>query len=136
MLGTKREVTYDNRLLLRHPCAISGNLEPRHRRQITEFRLHIAHASLAEIENGKWPPTLHGLYTRSVIYARDYLRLASVCGVPTSEALKEHQKLHLPSTYLIGPTLESNKSIIASAAELREKLRAERTNLVPKMLEA
>ena len=48
----------------------------------------------------------------------------------------EHQKLHLPRTYLIGPAPESNKSIIASAAELREKLRAERTNLVPKMLEA
>jgi hypothetical protein len=59
-----------------------------------------------------------------------------MCDVPTSEALKEHQKLHLPRTYLIGPAPESNKLIIASAAELREKLRAERTNLVPKMLEA
>jgi hypothetical protein len=59
-----------------------------------------------------------------------------MCGVPASEALKEHQKLHLPRTYLIGPAPESNKSIIASAAEPREKLRAERTNLVPKMLEA
>ena len=97
---------------------------------------NIAHTSLADIENGKWPPTLHRLYTLSVIYGRDYDRLASMCGVPTSEALKEHQKLHLPRTYLIGPAPESNKSIIASAAELREKLRAERTNLVPKMLEA
>jgi transcriptional regulator with XRE-family HTH domain len=97
---------------------------------------NIAHTSLADIENGKWPPTLHRLDTLSVIYGRDYDRLASMCGVPTSEALKEHQKLHLPRTYLIGPAPESNKSIIASAAELREKLRAERTNLVPKMLEA
>jgi hypothetical protein len=29
---------------------------------------NIAHTSLAEIENGKWPPTFHGLYTLSVIY--------------------------------------------------------------------
>jgi transcriptional regulator with XRE-family HTH domain len=97
---------------------------------------NIAHTSLADIENGKWPPTLHRLYTLSVIYGRDYDRLAIMCGVPASEALKEHQKLHLPRTYLIGSAPESNKSIIASAAELREKLRAERTNLVPKMLEA
>ena len=38
---------------------------------------NIAHTSLADIENGKWPPTLHRLYTLSVIYGRDYDRLAS-----------------------------------------------------------
>ena len=73
------------------------------------------------------------------------LRSYSPAGYPTFHPRKltasssegvEHQKLHLPRTYLIGPAPESNKSIIASAAELREKLRAERTNLVPKMLEA
>ena len=84
---------------------------------------------------GKWPPTLHRLYTLSVIYGRDYDRLASLCGVPASEALKEHKKLVLPRTYLIGPAPEKHKSTALSAVELREKLRAERTNLVPKMIE-
>jgi transcriptional regulator with XRE-family HTH domain len=96
---------------------------------------NIAHTSLADIENGKWPPTLHRLYTLSVIYGRDYDRLASVCGVPASEALKEHKKLGLPRTYLIGPAPEKYKSMVLSAVDLREKLRAERTNLVPKMIE-
>jgi transcriptional regulator with XRE-family HTH domain len=96
---------------------------------------NIAHTSLADIENGKWPPTLHRLYTLSVIYGRDYDRLASVCGVPVSEALKEHKKLVLPRTYLIGPAPEKHKLTALSAVELREKLRAERTNLVPKMIE-
>ncbi len=96
---------------------------------------NIAHTSLADIENGKWPPTLHRLYTLSVIYGRDYDRLASLCGVPAGEALKEHQKLHLPRTYLIGPAPEAHKSIALSAVELREKLRAERTNLLPKIIE-
>ena len=50
---------------------------------------NIAHTSLADIENGKWPPTLHRLYTLSVIYGRDYDRLASLCGVPASEALTD-----------------------------------------------
>ena len=92
---------------------------------------NIAHTSLADIENGKWPPTLHRLYTLSV----DYDRLASMCGVPVGEVLKEHRKLGLPRTYLIGPAPESSKATIASAVELREKLRAERTNLLPKILE-
>lgn len=96
---------------------------------------NIAHTSLADIENGKWPPTLHKLYTLSVIYGHDYDRLACMCGIPASEALKEHQKLHLPRTYLIGPVPERFKQTVFSATELRERLRAERTNLVPKMIE-
>jgi transcriptional regulator with XRE-family HTH domain len=96
---------------------------------------NIAHTSLADIENGKWPPTLHRLFTLSVIYGHDYDRLASMCGVPASESLKEHKKLHLPRTYLIGPVPERHRKTVFSAVELREKLRAERTNLVPKMIE-
>ena len=96
---------------------------------------NIAHTSLADIENGKWPPTLHRLFTLSVIYGYDYDRLAIVCGIPASESLKEHRKLHLPRTYLIGPVPERHRKTVFSAAELREKLRTQRTNLVPKMIE-
>jgi hypothetical protein len=38
-------------------------------------------------------------------------------------------------TYLIGPAPEKHKLTALSAVELRDKLRAERTNLVPKMIE-
>ena len=55
--------------------------------------------------------------------------------MPASEALTEHKKLGLPRTYLIGPAPEKHKSTALSAVELREKLRAERTNLVPKIIE-
>jgi len=94
----------------------------------------IAHTSLADIENGKWPPTLHRLYTLSVIYGYDYDRLASMCGIPASEAVREHQKLRLPHTYLIGPIPEPYRKAAYSAVELREKMRKERTNLVPRMI--
>jgi transcriptional regulator with XRE-family HTH domain len=97
---------------------------------------NIAHTSLGDIENGKWPPTLHRLYTLSVIYGYDYDRLAGMCGIPASETVKEHQKLHLPRTYLVGPVPERFRESVYSATELREKLRVERTNLVPKMMEA
>jgi transcriptional regulator with XRE-family HTH domain len=99
------------------------------------FEYHIARTSLADIENGKWAPTLHKLYTLSVIYGRAYEHLAIMCGVPVSEALSEHKTLRLPHTYLIGPAPEIYKSNLPSAAELRAKLRVERTNLVPRMIE-
>src|SRR5215471_8827863 len=83
----------------------------------------IAHTSLADIENGKWPPTLHRLYTLSVIYGHDYDRLAGMCGIPAGEAVKEHQRIHLPRTYLIGSIPEPYRKAAYSALGLREKLR-------------
>ena len=118
-------------LSLRDVEALSRGIADR--RQSLDYQ--IARTSLADIENGKWAPTLHKLYTLSVIYGRDYDRLAIMCGVPVSEALSEHKTLALPHTYVIGPTPEAYKSAMLSAAKLREKLRAERTNLVPKMIE-
>ncbi len=45
------------------------------------------------------------------------------------------RKTHGVLAYLIGPAPEAYKSAVQSAARLREKLRAERTNLVPKIIE-
>jgi transcriptional regulator with XRE-family HTH domain len=102
-------------------------------RQSQEY--YIAHASLADIEHGKLVPSLFKLYTLSVIYGRDYDRLAVFCGIPVGEAEKDRKALKLPRTYLIGPAPQTHDSAKLSAHELRERLRAERTNLVPKMLE-
>jgi transcriptional regulator with XRE-family HTH domain len=103
------------------------------RRQSSDYK--IARTSLADIENGKCAPSLHRLYSLSVIYGRDYDRMAVLCGVPVSEAVSEHRTLALPHTYLVGGTPEAYKSRMQAAAKLRDKLRAERTNLVPKMIE-
>jgi transcriptional regulator with XRE-family HTH domain len=102
------------------------------RRQSSDYK--IARTSLADIENGKCAPSLHRLYTLSVIYGHDYDRLARMCGVPVDESLTEHRTLALPHTYVIGPVPEAYKPAMQSAAKLREKLRVERTNLVPKMI--
>jgi len=48
-------------------------------------------------------------------YGRDYDRLASMCGVPVAEVLKEHRKLGLHRTYLIGPASESSKATKCSS---------------------
>jgi transcriptional regulator with XRE-family HTH domain len=103
------------------------------RRQSSDYK--IARTSLGDIENGKTTPSLHRLYTLSVVYGRDYDRMAVLCGVPANEALTEHRTLALPHTYLIGGAPEVYKSRMQLAAKLREKLQAERTNLVRKIIE-
>jgi transcriptional regulator with XRE-family HTH domain len=104
------------------------------RRQSSDYK--IARTSLADIESGKTAPSLHRLYTLSVVYGRDYDRMAVLCGVPANEALTEHRTLALPHTYLIGGAPEVYKSKMQFAAKLREKLRAERTNMTPKMIDS
>jgi hypothetical protein len=63
-------------------------------------------------------------------------RLAILSGVPVPEAAKDHKALALPRTYLIDTAPQPRDSKTLSAVELRDKLRVERTNLVPRMLEA
>lgn len=96
---------------------------------------YIAHASLADIENGKLAPTIYKLYSLAVIYGLDYDRLAILSGVPVPDARKDHSALALPRTYLLGQPPERPESQRLAAVELREKLRAERTNLVSRILE-
>lgn len=97
---------------------------------------YIAHSSLADIENGKQLPSIHKLYSLSVIYGRRYTDLAAWCGVPIADAEKEHRALAFPRTYLVGEPPEDAQRVILTASELRKKLRSEPTNLVPRMLQS
>lgn len=105
-------------------------------KQRNNHEYYIAHSSLADIENGKQPPSIYKLYTLSVIYKRSYSELAAYCGVPVSDAEKEHRTLAFPRTYLVGQAPEESERVILTASELRRKLRAEPTNLVPRMLQS
>lgn len=105
-------------------------------KQRNNHEYYIAHSSIADIENGKQPPSIYKLYTLSVIYKRSYAELAADCGVPISDTEKEHRALAFPRTYLLGSPPENAARVILTASELRERLRSEPTNLVPRMLAA
>jgi hypothetical protein len=96
---------------------------------------YIAHSSLADIESGKLATNIYKLYSLSVIYGRQYEKLATFFDVPVGEAQKDHKALVFPQTYLVGVASELADSSILSTLELRERLRTERTNLVSKMVE-
>ncbi len=96
---------------------------------------YIAHSSLADFENGKQIPNIYTLYSLSVIYGRQYERLATFFNVPVDEAEKDHKALIFPQTYLVGAASEFSEAAIVSSRELRERLRFERTNLLSKILE-
>ena len=96
---------------------------------------YIAHSSLADFESGKQIPNIYKLYSLSVIYGREYERLATIFDVPVGEAEKDHKALVFPQTYLVGTASEFSEAAILSSRELRERLRFERTNLLSKILE-
>jgi len=95
----------------------------------------IAHSSLADFESGKQLPNIYKLYSLSVIYGRQFDKLATFFDVPVGEAEKDHNALIFPQTYLVGTASELGESSTLSPLELRERLRCERTNLVSKIVE-
>jgi transcriptional regulator with XRE-family HTH domain len=94
---------------------------------------YIAHSSLADIENGNQEPSIFKLYTLSVIYGYDCPKLLVLCGIPLADAERDHRAVALQRTYLVGPAPEDAERVILPR-EIREKLRTEPTNLVPKMI--
>jgi transcriptional regulator with XRE-family HTH domain len=115
------------RLSLRDVQRMSRDIAERKRNP----EYYIAHASLADIEKGRLIPTIYKLYSLSVIYGIDYEKLAAYFNVPIAHARQDHDALIFPRTYLVGPASELG----AYDLSLGERLRSERTNLVPKILE-
>jgi transcriptional regulator with XRE-family HTH domain len=103
--------------------------------QRKDSEYYIAHSSLADFENGKQIPNIYKLYSLSVIYGRQYEKLATFFNVPVDEAEKDHKALSFPQTYLVGAASEFSEAAIVSSRELRERLRFERTNLLSKILD-
>ena len=94
---------------------------------------YIAHSSLADVENGKQEPSIYKLYSLSVIYGYDYPKLLVLCGIPLADAERDHRSVALQRTYLVGAAPEDAERMILPR-EIRDKLHAEPTNLVPKMI--
>jgi transcriptional regulator with XRE-family HTH domain len=88
---------------------------------------HIAHSSLADIENGKLATNIYKLYSLSVIYGRQYEKLAAFFDVPVGEAEKDHKALVFPQTYLVGVASELGDSSILSTLETQGAV-ADRAN--------
>ncbi len=120
------------RLSLRHVQDLSRAIAE-HRKN-SEY--YIAHSSLADFENGKQIPNIYKLYSLSVIYRRQYEKLATFFDVPVDEAEQDHGALVFPRTYLVGAAPELGECTNLSPLELREKLRPERTNLASKIFES
>ena len=97
---------------------------------------YIAHSSLADIESGKLATNIYKLYSLSVIYGRQYEKLATLFDVPVAEAEKDHKALVFPQTYLVGTAAELGEPPTLFPPELQERLRSERTNLVSKIVDS
>jgi transcriptional regulator with XRE-family HTH domain len=97
---------------------------------------YISHGWLTDVENGKFTPSIYKLYSLSLIYKCNYLKIVGFFGINILDAAKEQRLVSLPHTYLIGSNLELPGQKIVLPVELRENVELSRTNLVSRMFES
>jgi len=96
---------------------------------------YISHGWLTEVENGKFTPSIYKLYTLSLIYKCNILKIMGFFGIDPVDAASEQRLVGLPHTHLIGSDLELPGQTIVLPVELRKNVELTRTNLVSRMFE-
>jgi hypothetical protein len=96
---------------------------------------HISHTWVADIEAEKFKPNLFKLHSLSLIYQRDLDEILGFFGLNFREAAWEPGLVRLPRTRLLAPLDRPGRSLIVPL-ELRDKVKAEQTNLVSRMFES
>jgi transcriptional regulator with XRE-family HTH domain len=96
---------------------------------------YISHGWLTDVENGKFTPSIYKLYSLSLIYKCNYLKVLGFFGINILDAAKEQRLVSLPHTHLIGSNLELPGQTIVLPVELRKNVELARTNLVSRMVE-
>jgi transcriptional regulator with XRE-family HTH domain len=97
---------------------------------------YISHGWLTEVENGKFTPSIYKLYSLSLIYKCNYIKIVGFFGIDPVDVAAEQRLVGLPHTHLIGSDLELPGQTIVLPVELRENVELTRTNLVSRMFEA
>jgi hypothetical protein len=97
---------------------------------------YISHGWLTDVENGKFTPSIYKLYSLSLIYKCNYLRVLGFFGINILDAAREQRLVSLPHTHLIGSSLELPGQTIVLPVELRKSVELARTNLVSRMFES
>jgi hypothetical protein len=96
---------------------------------------YISHGWLTEVENGRFTPSIYKLYSLSLIYKCNYLKVLGFFGIDILNAAKEQRLVSLPHTHLIGSNFELPGQTIVLPVELRKNVELARTNLVSRMFE-
>ncbi|MGH9511459.1 MAG: hypothetical protein ACRD2U_04920 [Terriglobales bacterium] len=97
---------------------------------------YISHGWLTEVENGKFTPSIYKLYSLSLIYKCNYLKIVGFFGIDPVDAATEQRLVGLPHTHLIGSNLELPGESLVLPVELRNNVELARTNLVSRMVES
>jgi hypothetical protein len=96
---------------------------------------YVSHGWLTDVENGKYTPSIYKLYSLSLIYRCNFLKIVGFFGINILDAAKEQRLVSLPQTHLIESNLELPGQTITLPIELRRNVELTRTNLVSRMFE-
>ena len=83
---------------------------------------YISHGWLTDVENGKFTPSIYKLYSLSLIYKCNLLKIVGFFGINILDAAKEQRLVSLPHTHLIGSNPELPGQTIVLPVDLRKNV--------------
>lgn len=101
---------------LRASLAITTRDVETYSRQIADSHHHadfyVSHSSLLDVENADHVPSVHKLYSLSVIYRISFIELLSMYGIDLDQISAEQLSLRLPRTHPVKPIVyDSNRAM-------------------------
>ncbi|SRR5579862_1015221 len=108
-------------------------------RQIADFHrrsdFYISHSSLIEVENVDHTPSVHKLYSLSVIYRMSFIDLLSIYGIDLDQISRAQMSIQLPKTHLVKPIIYDPDRPMVYPLKFDPSTDLEKTNLLARMVE-
>lgn len=95
---------------------------------------YLSHAWVAEIENGKFTPSIYKFFTLSAIYQRTFTELVSYFGLEVGDLSYYRASLGVPKTHLLRESGPQNQGV-PLPVRFKPEFRLERTNLLARVVE-
>lgn len=95
---------------------------------------YLSHTWVADIETGKFTPSIYKLYSLSAIYHVSYTEVLSCFGLPLAELGHYRASIGVPKTHLFGE-IDGGSERVSLPVQFKPEFRLENTNLLAQVVE-
>jgi transcriptional regulator with XRE-family HTH domain len=110
-----------------------------HSRQIADSHRHadfyVSHSSLLDVENADHVPSVHKLYSLSVIYRISFIELLSVYGIDLDQISAEQLSLRLPRTHPAKAIVYNSNRRMRYPLRVDSSISVNETNLLSRIVQ-
>jgi transcriptional regulator with XRE-family HTH domain len=96
---------------------------------------YVSHSSLLDVENADHVPSVHKLYTLSVIYRISFLELLSIYGIDLDRISADQLSVRLPETHAVNPIVYDSDRPMRYPLRLDASSNVNETNLLSKIVQ-